>query len=353
MRFIEEAFETNWVAPLGNNVDCFETEMAQTVGVSSGAACVSGTSALFLAYKLAGVKPGDKVLCSDLTFSATVNPIVYLGGEPILVDSEESSWNMSPEALEEGFRKYPECKVVGLVHLYGVPAMLDEIRDVCRRHNAVLVEDAAEALGAVYKGRLCGSYGDYAALSFNGNKIITTSGGGMLLTNDPEAAKKARFWSTQSREPVLWYEHKELGFNFRMSNVCAGIGRGQLLHLQEHVERKMLIHDRYLAAFKELPLAMSPHLPGTQPNFWLSVAMLHDDVKATPLEICRHLKEHNVEARPIWKPMHMQPLYANNDFISTGVGERVFARGLCLPSDIKMTEDEQESVVRLIAECLK
>jgi len=351
LQYIQEAFDTNWIAPLGANVDGFEREIAEYTGVKSGAACVSGTSALFLAYKLAGVKPGDKVLCSDMTFAATVNPITYLGGEPVFVDGEGDTWNMSPEALEEGFRRYPDCKVVGLAHLYGTPAKMDEILDVCRRHDAVLVEDAAEALGASYHGKKCGSFGTYNVFSFNGNKIITTSGGGMLVSDSAEAMAKARFWSTQAREPFPWYEHKEIGYNFRMSNVVAGIGRGQLLHLQEHRDRKEAIYRRYEEGLKDLPVSMNPYLPDTVPNFWLSCLLIDKGVNVEPLEIMKKLSQENIEARPIWKPMHMQPVYAKNGFVSTGVGEDIFRRGLCLPSDIKMTEKEQDEVIHLIGSC--
>lgn len=352
MEFVREAFDTNWVAPLGKNVDLFEEELAASVGSTAGAACVSGTSALFLAYRLAGVKPGDQVLCSDFTFSATANPIVYLGGEPVFVDSERDTWNMSPEALEEAFRKHPQAKVVVLVHLYGVPAKMDELLEICRRHGAVLVEDAAEALGATYKGKNCGSFGTYSAISFNGNKIITTSGGGMLLSQDRESIKTAKKWSTQSREDVPWYEHRELGFNFRMSNVVAGIGRGQLLHLQEHLDRKREIYRGYQERLKDLPLTMNPYLPETGPNFWLSAVLFRKDVGVDITELVRKLNDRKIEARHIWKPMHMQPFYQDCDFISTGVGEDVFSRGLCLPSDIKMTESQQDYVAETLARLL-
>ncbi len=349
--FVKEAFDTNWIAPLGANVDSFENEMAAYIGVKSGAACVSGTSALFLAYKLAGVKPGDTVLCSDMTFAATVNPVYYLGGKQVFVDSEYETWNMSPEALDEGFKKYPECRVVGLAHLYGTPSKMDEILAVCDKHDAVLVEDAAEALSATYKGKQCGSFGRYAALSYNGNKIITTSGGGMLLSDDEEAIRKARFWSTQARDPAPWYQHSEIGYNFRMSNVVAGIGRGQLLHLSEHHTLKQTIYERYKEGLKGLPISMNPYLEYTEPNFWLSCLLIDKDCDVKPLDILNRLNEANIESRPIWKPMHMQPVYMENDFISTGVGEDVFHNGLCLPSDIKMTDEEQRFVIEIIKSC--
>lgn len=350
-QYIKEAFDRNWIAPLGFNVDGFEREMADYVGVKEAAACVSGTSALFLAYKLAGVKPGDPVLCSDMTFAATVNPVTYLGGRPVFIDSEAETWNMSPEALEEGFRRYPEARVVGLAHLYGTPSKMDEILEVCARHGAVLVEDAAEALSASYHGRMCGSFGRYNAVSFNGNKIITTSGGGMLLTDEAEAKKKAVFWSTQARDPAPWYQHSEIGYNFRMSNVVAGIGRGQLLHLEEHRARKEEIYRRYEEGLNGLPVRLNPYLPNTVPNFWLSCMLIDKGVNVSPIQVFERLNEANIESRPIWKPMHMQPVYAENGFVGTGVGEDVFSRGLCLPSDIKMTEEEQQYVIDAIRRC--
>ncbi len=351
MAFIQEAFDTNWVAPLGANVDAFERELANFVGAKSAAACVSGTSALFLAYKLAGVKPGDVVLCSDMTFAATVNPITYLGGVPVFVDSEYETWNMSPEALEEGFRKYPQCKVVGLAHLYGTPAKMDEILEICRRHDAILVEDAAEALSATYHGKQCGTFGALSVFSFNGNKIITTSGGGMLMSDDSDAIKRAVYLSTQARQPVPWYQHEEIGYNFRMSNIVAGIGRGQLRHLEEHRLLKKQVYERYAEGLRGLPLEMNPYLPDTEPNFWLSCILLHRDAGITPMEMMERLNTAAIESRPIWKPMHMQPVYAQNDFISTGAGEDIFARGLCLPSDIKMTAEEQEYVIQQLRLC--
>lgn len=356
-KFVKEAFDTNWIAPLGANVDGFENEMAEYVGVSSAAACVSGTSALHLAMKLAGVKRGDVVFCSDMTFAATVNPVVYEGGVPVYIDSERDTWNMCPESLEKAFEKYPQCKCVVLVHLYGTPAKLDEIKAICDAHDAVLVEDAAESLSATYKGAQTGSFGKYNAISFNGNKIITTSGGGMLLSDDDEAIKKARFWSTQSRDPAPWYQHSEVGYNYRMSNVVAGIGRGQLLHLKEHKALKRGIYNRYSEGLSGLPITMNPYLEYTEPNFWLSCILLDKSCGVSPLEIMDKLNtEANAEARPIWKPMHMQPLFAENDFIfaeDTPVNEEIFAQGLCLPSDIKMTEEEQNRIIDVIHNCFK
>ena len=351
MSFVREAFEKNWIAPLGFNCDNFETELAAYLGQNQNALSLcSGTAALHLAVKLAGVKRGDIVLCSDMTFAATVNPVSYEGGVQVFIDSEYETWNMDPAALERAFEKYPQAKVVMLAHLYGTPAKMDEILDICRRHDAILIEDAAEALSATYHGRQCGTFGKYGVVSFNGNKIITTSGGGMLLTDTPEARSKAFFWATQAREPFPWYQHEEIGYNYRMSNVVAGIGRGQLLHLEEHRERKTAIYRRYRDAFRDLPVSMNPYLEDAVPNFWLS-CMLIQEGKGDPMELLKVLSDHNVEARPIWKPMHMQPVFAGHDFISAGekaVNEDIFRRGLCLPSDIKMTEAEQDYVIDII-----
>lgn len=360
IRYVQEAFERNWVAPLGFNCDGFEAETARYLSADlpepyHALALVSGTSAIHLAVKLAGVKPGDVVLCSDMTFSATVNPVSYEGGLPVFVDSERETWNMDPAALEKAFLKYPQAKLVVLAHLYGTPAKLDEILDVCKKHGAVLIEDAAEALSSTYKGRKCGTFGKYNALSFNGNKIITTSGGGMLVTEDEDSRSKAYFWATQSREKAPWYQHEEIGYNYRMSNVVAGIGRGQLKHLEEHRERKEAVYRRYEAAFRGSPLTMNPYLACSRPNFWLSCILLEKGCKVRPMELYERLNEANIESRPIWKPMHMQPVFAKNDFIhveDTPVDEDIFGRGLCLPSDIKMTEEEQQYVVDTILAAL-
>ena len=356
--FIKEAFDTNWIAPLGKNVDEFEKDMAKYVGVTSSTALVSGTAALHLAIKLAGVKEGDVVLCSDLTFAATVNPVAYEKGTLVFIDSERDTWNMNPKALEKALNKYGEkVKAVVVANLYGTPAKLDEIKNLCDKYNVVLIEDAAESLSATYKGKQTGTFGKYNAISFNGNKIITSSGGGMLLSNDAEAIKKARFWATQSREPAPWYQHNEIGYNYRMSNIVAGIGRGQLLHLDEHRELKKTIYNRYKEGFKGLPITMNPYMDCMEPNFWLSCLLIDEEIvssgKVTPEQIRIKLDENNIEARPIWKPMHMQPVFAGCDFVTVdedNVGEDIFARGLCLPSDIKMTADEQAEVIRIIRE---
>ena len=368
--FINEAFTRNWIAPLGFNCDGFENEMNEYLGGDCfSLATVSGTSAIHLAIKLANVKPGDVVLCSDLTFAATVNPISYEGGVQVFVDSERETWNMDPEALEVAFQKYPKAKVVALAHLYGTPSKMDEILEICKQHNAVLIEDAAEALAAEYKGRKCGTFGTYNALSFNGNKIITTSGGGMLVTKKKENRDKALKWATQAREQTPWYQHEELGYNYRMSNIVAGIGRGQMRHLEEHKDRKERIYRRYEKGLRGYPVKMNPYLPDTNPNFWLSCLTVDPDAmcrqersdmytswehvsgKTCPDEIAMKLREANVESRPIWKPMHLQPLYSSFGFISTGVGEDIFNRGICLPSDIKMSEYEQNVVIDVIKDC--
>ncbi|MBQ4528079.1 MAG: DegT/DnrJ/EryC1/StrS family aminotransferase [Clostridia bacterium] len=358
--YIKEAFDKNWVAPLGFNCDGFEEEMSEylSAGLENKYHClclVSGTSALHLAVKAAGVKRGDVVLCSDMTFSATVNPVVYEGGVPVFVDSERDTWNMDPKALEKAFEKYPEAKVVVLVHLYGTPSKIDEIKAVCEKHNVILIEDAAEALSATYKGRQCGTFGNYNALSFNGNKIITTSGGGMLICEDEESRKKALYRATQARENVLWYQHEEIGYNYRMSNLVAGVGRAQLKHIEDHRAVKERIYKRYEEGLKGLPLVMNPYIKEeAKPNFWLSCMLMEKGVCDDFMKIVDKLNEANIETRPLWKPMHMQPVFAGSDFIyveDTPVDEDLFSRGLCLPSDLKMTEEEQDYVIECIKEC--
>lgn len=352
--FVKEAFDTNWIAPLGKNVNEFEKEMAAYVGCKAAAAMTAGTHALHIALKLAGIAPGDIVLCSDLTFAATVNPVSYEKGIQVFIDSERETWNVNPEALEEALKKYGEkVKAVVVSNLYGTPAKLDEITALCERYGKVLIEDAAESLSAQYKGKQTGTYGKYNVLSFNGNKIITTSGGGMLLSDDEAAIRKAHFLITQSREPVPWYQHNEIGYNYRMSNVVAGIGRGQLLHLEEHRIRKEVIYRRYESGFKGLPAQMNPYLGCSRPNFWLSCIILNPAAMSfvTPEKIRLALEKENIESRPIWKPMHLQPVYANYDYISVNgedVGKDIFERGLCLPSDIKMTEEQQSRIIKII-----
>jgi len=369
-KYVKEAFDTNWVSTVGANLEHLEKSVRDYVGCKASVALSAGTAALHLAVKLAGVKPGDKVFCTDMTFDATVNPVTYEGGEQIFIDSEYDTWNMDPKALERAFQKYPDVKVVVLAHLYGTPSKMDEILDICNAHNAILIEDAAESLSATYKGKQTGSFGKFNVVSFNGNKIITTSGGGMLLTNDEEAAEKARKWSTQARDAAPWYQHTELGYNYRMSNVLAGIGRGQMLHLEEHKARKKEIYERYRKGLAGLPVQMNPYLADTEPNFWLSCLIVDEDAmteqirsdydsrytkepgKSCPDEIREVLTSYNIETRPIWKPMHLQPIYADHDFITAADGvcvdEDIFNRGLCLPSDIKMTVEEQDAVIEII-----
>lgn len=359
IKLVQEAFDKNWVAPLGFNCDNFEKEMSNYLDKDSslglhGLCLLSGTSALHLSIKLAGVKRGDVVLCSDMTFAATANPIVYEGGIPVFIDSERETWNMDPRALERAFEKYPEAKVVMLAHLYGTPAKMDEIIEICKKHNAILIEDAAEALGATYKGRMCGTFGDYNAISFNGNKIITTSGGGMLLTSSKKARDKALFWATQSREKTIWYQHEEIGYNYRMSNVVAGIGRGQLLHIDEHLMHKERIYNRYKEGLRDVAIKMNPYLSESTSNYWLSCLLIEPEAKLDPLYLLNILADNNIDSRPIWKPMHMQPVFSDCDFIyveDTPVDEDIYARGLCLPSDIKMTEEEQDFVIKVIKSC--
>lgn len=369
-KYVKEAFDTNWVSTVGANLEHLEKSVRDYVGCKASVALSAGTAALHLAVKLAGVKPGDKVFCTDMTFDATVNPVTYEGGEQIFIDSEYDTWNMDPKALERAFQKYPDVKVVVLAHLYGTPSQMDEILDICKAHNAILIEDAAESLSATYKGKQTGSFGKFNVVSFNGNKIITTSGGGMLLTNDEKAAEKARKWSTQARDAAPWYQHTELGYNYRMSNVLAGIGRGQMLHLEEHKARKKEIYECYRKGLAGLPVQMNPYLSDTEPNFWLSCLLVDKDAmteqirsdhdsrytkesgKSCPDEIREVLASYNIETRPIWKPMHLQPIYADHDFITAADGvcvdEDIFNRGLCLPSDIKMTVEEQDAVIEII-----
>ena len=347
--YLQEAFDTNWIAPLGKHVDELERQVAAYVGAGYGAALSSGTAALHLAVKAAGVGPGDVVFCPSLTFAASCNPIKYEGAVPVFLDSDPDSYNLSPEALELALKRW-QPKAVIVVDLYGQAADMEPILALCAGRGIPVIEDAAEALGSTYRGKKCGSFGQLRALSFNGNKIITTSGGGMLLCDDEETAKTARFWATQSREPFPWYEHKEIGYNYRMSNIVAGIGRGQLLHLEEHRAKKEEIYRAYEEGFKGLPVKMNPYQPESQPNFWLSCITIDPGCDVKPEEIRLALESENIESRPIWKPMHMQPVFAGHDFITAGdnVGEDIFARGLCLPSDVKMTEEEQGRVIEII-----
>lgn len=374
IKYVQEAYETNWMSTVGKNIDEVEKECAAKIGMKYGVGLSCGTSALHLAMKLAGIKRGDYVFCSDMTFSATVNPVVYEGGVPIFIDSEYETWNMDPRALEKAFSSYPQVKVVVVAHLYGTPGKIDEIKAICEKHNAILIEDAAESFGATYKGKQTGSFGTYNVISFNGNKIITGSCGGMLLTNDEAAAKRARKWSTQSREPAPWYQHVDLGYNYRLSNVIAGVIRGQLPHLDEHIAQKKAIYYRYKEAFKDLPVKMNPFdASNSVPNYWLSCLIIDkaamckqvrtdleysyvkEHGKTCPSEILEVLANHNAEGRPIWKPMHMQPIFKDSKFVTFDkpINEDIFERGLCLPSDNKMTVEEQDKVIELVRACFE
>ncbi|MGB3260087.1 DegT/DnrJ/EryC1/StrS family aminotransferase [Paenisporosarcina sp.] len=347
MQYVKEAFDTNWVAPLGENVNGFEKELAEMVGSKAAAALSSGTGAIHLALRAAGVGEGDIVFCPTLTFSATANPIIYQNAIPVFIDSDYETWNMCPKALDEAFKKYPEVKAVIVVHLYGLSADMDKIVELCKRHNVVLIEDAAESLGTYYKGQHTGTFGDYGIFSFNGNKIITTSGGGMLVSNNEERIAKARFWATQSRDQARHYQHSELGFNYRMSNVVAGIGRGQLKVLSQRVAKKKYIYEFYKRQLGYLEgVEMMPSNEWDDPNYWLSSITLNGKVK--PIDIMDVLEKENIESRPVWKPMHMQPFFEKYDFVGEGVSEKLFENGVCLPSDTKMTDDDLQRVVKII-----
>lgn len=350
--YVKEAFDTNWIAPLGENVNKFEEELAEYVGTKHAAALSAGTAAIHMAFKALDVKKGDIVFCSNLTFSATANPITYQNATPVFIDSEKETWNMDPKALEKAFEKYPHPKAVIVVHLYGTPAKIEEIRKVCEKHEVPLVEDAAESLGATYKGKQTGTFGKYGIYSFNGNKIITTSGGGMLISEDEEKIAKVRFWATQAREKARHYEHKEIGYNYRMSNIVAGIGRGQLKVLDLRIKQKTEIYNRYKEAFKDMTdIKMQPIPENTMPNHWLSVITIKEDSKVKPLDIMVALEKENIESRPVWKPMHMQPVFEKCDFIKVAdepVSKELFETGVCLPSDTKMTKEEQDKIVNII-----
>ncbi len=353
--FVKEAFDTNWVSTVGENINKFEEGICDYVGCKYAVGLSAGTAALHLAMILAGVKSGDRVFCSDMTFAATVNPVTYEKGIPVFIDEERDTWNMDPKALKKAFEKYPDTKVVVVANLYGTPAKLDEIKAICDEHGATLIEDAAESLGATLNGKQTGTFGKYNIISFNGNKIITTSGGGMLLTDEKEGADHARKLSTQAREPAPWYQHEYVGYNYRMSNILAGIGRGQLIHLDEHIARKREIFETYKDGLKDLPLTMNPFDEETmKPNYWLSCILIDEGCKTTPEDIRLKLEKCNAESRPIWKPMHMQPVYKDCDYITLNnedVGADIFARGLCLPSDITMTKEEQTTIIEIIRSC--
>lgn len=371
-QYVKEAFDTNWIAPLGKNVNEFEREMAEKVGAKAAAALSAGTAAIHLALKCIGIKPGDIVLCSTLTFSATANPIAYEGAVPVFIDSEKNSWNMSLKALEKAIEKYEKMgkkpKAVLAVHLYGMAAQIDKICELCHAHDIPVVEDAAESLGTVYKGKYTGTFGDYGIISFNGNKIITTSGGGMLLFNTEDAgakAEKARFLATQARDKARWYQHSEIGYNYRMSNIVAGIGRGQLKVLDKRVEKKRYIYEYYRKELGCLEgLQLMPMQEEAFCNCWLTCIQLSPECKVKPIDIMLALEEDDVESRPVWKPMHLQPVFKGCDFISdedkdfriideqTGADDSMagtlFENGVCLPSDTKMTDEDLERVCEVI-----
>ena len=356
--FVREAFDTNWIAPLGPHVNAFEKEIAEYTGCGHAAALSAGTAAIHLALRMLGIKQGDVVFVSDLTFSASCNPIVYENGTPVFIDGEPDTWNMSPQALARAYEKHPDPKAVIVVHLYGTPAKLDEILAICKAHGTPVIEDAAESLGSTYKGRYTGTFGQYGIYSFNGNKIITTSGGGMLVSADEAVTKQATFLATQARDPARHYQHSQIGYNYRMSNVLAGIGRGQLLHLEEHKEAKKAIYQQYKTAFDDIPeITMNPMNPDGDANNWLSGMVIDRSCDVTPDRVMDALDEAvNAETRPVWKPMHLQPVFEACDFFphnedGSSVGEYVFERGLCLPSDIKNTPEDMEQIIRTVRAC--
>ncbi len=401
IKYITEAYESNWMSTVGENINEVERLMAEKIGAKHAVALSSGTASLHLAIKLAGEKlygktktgkgalAGHKVFCSDMTFSATVNPVTYEGGEPVFIDTEYDTWNMSPEALSKAFDLYPDVRLIVVAHLYGTPGKIDQIRAIAKEHEALIVEDAAESLGATYKNTQTGIFGDFGCISFNGNKIITGSSGGMFLCNDENDANQIRKWSTQAREDAPWYQHEEVGYNYRMSNVIAGVVRGQIPYLEEHIAQKKAIYERYKEGLKDLPVQMNPYDEiNSKPNFWLSCMIINPDAtcrqvrddhaalyvsepgKSCPTQILETLAKYNAEGRPIWKPMHMQPIYRNNDFIAkdgsgraktnayisssiTDISMDIFERGLCLPSDNKMTAEDQNKVIQIIHECFK
>ena len=396
LKYVTEAYETNWMSTVGKNINEVESLAVKKVGCKYAVALSAGAAALHMAVKLAGVKPGDKVFCSDMTFAATVNPITYEGGVPVFIDTEYDTWNMDPKALEKAFELYPDVKLVVAAHLYGTPGKIDELKAVADKHGAKIIEDAAESLGASYKGKQTGTFGDFNAISFNGNKIITGSAGGMFLTDCEEDANKVRKWSTQARENAPWYQHEEVGYNYRMSNVIAGVVRGQFPYLEEHIAQKKAIYERYREGLKGLPVSMNPFdAANSVPNFWLSCMIIEPDAmcrqvrgeqevlfipehgKSCPTEILDAIASINAEGRPIWKPMHMQPIYRMNGFVTRegngraktnayisggavgkdgrplDVGMDIFHRGLCLPSDNKMTAEQQDVIIRVIRGCFE
>ena len=358
MEYIKGAFNTNWIAPLGANVDGFEKELAAKVGSKYAVALSSGTAAIHMALKAAGVGKGDIVFCQDLTFSATANPIIYQNATPVFIDSDYKTWNMDPNALETAFKKHHKVKAVIVVHLYGLSADLDPIIDLCNKYDVSLIEDAAESLGTKYKGKDTGTFGDYGIYSFNGNKIITTSGGGMLVSDNEEKIAKVRFWATQSRDKARHYQHSELGYNYRMSNIVAGIGRGQLKVLENRINKKKYIFEYYKRELENLEgIEFMPINDWNEPNYWLSCISISEKCHSErseeshsvkPLDIMEALEKDNIETRPIWKPMHMQPYFEEYDFIGEGVSEKIFESGVCLPSDTKMTDEDLNRICEII-----
>lgn len=401
IKYIQDAYNSNWMSTVGENINEVEKQIAEKVGCKYAVALSAGTASLHLAIRLAGetlygkapvsegALKGHKVFCSDVTFSATVNPVTYEGGEPVFIDTEYDTWNMDPEALAKAFEIYPDVRLIVVAHLYGTPGKIDEIRAIAKAHNALIVEDAAESLGASYKGKQTGTFGDFGCISFNGNKIITGSAGGMFLTNSEHDANKVRKWSAQSRENAAWYQHEEIGYNYRMSNVIAGVVRGQIPYLEEHIAQKKAIYERYKEGLKDLPVQMNPYdAENSEPNFWLSCMIINPEAmckqvrgeqdalyisepgKSCPTEILETLAKYNAEGRPIWKPMHMQPIFRNHGFVTkdgngrantnayiagetTDAGVDIFNRGLCLPSDNKMTPEEQDIIIKLIHKCFE
>lgn len=348
-QYVQEAFDTNWIAPLGENVNQFEKELAAKVGAKDAAALTSGTAAIHLALKAAGVGEGDIVFCPTLTFSATANPIIYQNAIPVFIDSDYETWNMSPEALEKAFEKYPDVKAVIIVHLYGLSADMDRIMEICNKHDVAVIEDAAESLGTYYRGKHTGTFGDYGVFSFNGNKIITSSGGGMLVSDNKEMIAKTRFWATQSRDQARHYQHSELGYNYRMSNIVAGIGRGQLKVLNQRVEKKRYIFGFYNKELSHLKgIQFMPSNDWDEPNYWLSSLLLKGEIR--PSHVIDALEAENIESRPVWKPMHLQPYFAKYDYVGKDVSEKLFRDGICLPSDTKMTDEDLNRVVQIIKE---
>jgi dTDP-4-amino-4,6-dideoxygalactose transaminase len=400
IKYMTEAYDTNWMSTVGKNINEVERLVAEYIGVKYAVALSAGTASLHLAMKLAGIDSygmpevghgaleGKKVFCTDMTFDATVNPVAYEGGIPVFIDTERESWNMDPEALEKAFEIYPDVKVVVVAHLYGTPGKVDEINAILKKHNAILIEDAAESMGATYKGAQTGTFGKYNTVSFNGNKIITGSSGGCFLTDDLEAANKVRKWSTQAKENAAWYQHEELGYNYRMSNVIAGVVRGQFPYLDEHIAQKKAIYNRYKEGLKDLPVSMNPIPDCCEPNYWLSCLLIDEEAmckqvrgeqdvcyvkeegKTCPTEVLEAISSINAEGRPIWKPMHMQPIYRTNPFVTASgngrgrtnayisgtfedVGADIFHRGLCLPSDNKMTVEQQDVIIDIIHRCFR